>query len=91
MGLVLVLMLVQLLWGSCGAGEAAYLSSGNLMGILTHPTKRSQGTLRSGGGAFGEFSWEEVLARHPALGELPLNRNYNRVSQRARSCLRSLH
>lgn len=65
MGLVLVL--VQLLCGSCGL-EAAYLSSGNRMGILTHPTKWSQGTLRSGGGAFGEFSWEETLARHPALG-----------------------
>lgn len=48
--------------------EAVYLSSGNLMGVLTHPTKWSQGTLRSGNGAFGEFSWEEALARRPALG-----------------------
>lgn len=68
MGLVLVLMLVQLLWGGTVGLEAAYLSSRNLMGILTHPTKWSQGTLRSGGEAFGEFSWEETLARHPALG-----------------------
>lgn len=84
---MLVLMLVQLLWGSRGAGEAAYLSSGNLMGILTHPTNRSQGTLRSGGGAFEDRSWEEAPARHPALGWLPSNR----VSQRAWSRLRSLH
>lgn len=63
MGLVLVL--VQLLCRSCLPFQRG---TGNRMGILTHPTKWSQGTLRSGGGAFGEFSWEETLARHPALG-----------------------
>lgn len=49
------------------------------MGILTHPTERTQGTLRSGAGALGECSWEEGACQVLSSGIASINSEDNRV------------
>lgn len=50
----------------------AYLSSGNLMGVLTHPTKWSQGTLRSGVEPLGNFPGRGALPDTQLWDSIPL-------------------